>query len=117
MVEQAEASKLCMIIVPEADGDRVLEQLVALDCGGTKIGSRGGFLKRGSSTILSAVPAAEVSKVVAMLHREFPVRNESVPAQQLPFLEDSEATGGGTIEVRVGGAVMFVLNISRLEQT
>lgn len=117
MVEQAEASKLCLIVVPEADGDRVLERLVALDFGGTKIGSRGAFLKRGSSTILSAVPASELSKVVAMLHREFPVRNESIPVQQLPFMEDSEAAGGGTIEVRVGGAVMFVLNISRLEQT
>ncbi len=117
MVEQGETSKLCLIVVPEADGDRVIEQLVALDFGGTKIGSRGAFLKRGSSTILSAVPASELSKVVAMLHREFPVRNESIPVQQLPFIEDSEAAGGGTIEVRVGGAVMFVLNISRLEQT
>ncbi len=116
MVDQAEASKFCLIIVPEADGDRVLEQLVSLHCSGTKIGSRGGFLKRGSSTILSAVPAAEVSKVVAMLHREFPVRNESIPVQQLPFFEESEA-GGGTVEVRVGGAVMFVLSVSHLEQT
>jgi uncharacterized protein YaaQ len=116
MVEQAESSKLCLIVVPEADGDRVLEKLVALELGGTKVGSRGGFLKRGSSTILSAVPATELSKVVAMLHREFPERNESIPVQQLPFIEDSEAAGSGTIEVRVGGAVMFVLDIDRLEQ-
>jgi uncharacterized protein YaaQ len=117
MTEQADSSKLCLIVVPEADGDRVLEQLVALDFGGTKVGSRGGFRKRGSSTILSAVPASEVSKVIAMLHREFPVRNESIPVQQLPFLEDAEAAGGGTIEVRVGGAVMFLLDISRLVET
>ena len=116
MVEQAESSKLCLIVVPEADGDRVLEKLVSLELGGTKVGSRGGFLKRGSSTILSAVLATELSKVVAMLHREFPERNESIPVQQLPFIEDSEAAGGGTIEVRVGVAVMFVLDIDRLEQ-
>ncbi len=108
---------MCLIVVPEADGERVLEQLGALDFGGTKVGSRGGFLKRGSSTILVGVPASEVPKVVAMLHREFPLRNESIPVQQLPFLEDSEAAGGGTIEVRVGGAVMFVLDISKLIQT
>ncbi|MDP6605808.1 MAG: cyclic-di-AMP receptor [Dehalococcoidia bacterium] len=108
--------KLCTIVVAASDGDRLVEQLVGLDLTGTKIGSTGGFLRRGSATVLSAVPSAMVSKVVAMLHREFPVRSEAIPAQQLPFQEDHETTGE-TVQVRVGGAVMFVLDISRFEQT
>lgn len=112
----SEGRKLCTIVIGAADGDRLLEQLVELDLTGTKIGSTGGFLRRGNATVLSAVPASMVSKVVAMLHREFPVRNESIPAQQLPFQEDREGTGE-TVQVRVGGAVMFVLDISRFEET
>ena len=105
-------SKLCIVIVPDVDGDRLIDALVELGLYSTKIGSTGGFLRRGSSTLLSAVPETELPKVVAMLHREFPVRTELIPARQLPVWEEHELVPE-TVEVRVGGAVMFVLGISR----
>lgn len=107
--------KLCVIIVASPDGDRLMEKLVELDLSGTKTGSTGGFLRRGNNPVLSAVPAAEVPKLVAMLHREFPVRTETIPSHQLPFSEEPELPPE-TVTVRVGGAVMFVLNIDRFEQ-
>lgn len=109
------AAKLCIIIVASEDGDRLLDQLVESGFPGTLIGSTGGFLRRGSATVISAVPGHQVSKLVAMLHRDFPVRTDFIAAHQLAYFEDQEFTE--RVEVRVGGAVMFVLNIDRLEQT
>lgn len=108
----ATPAKLCIVVVPDVDGDRLIDALVELGLYSTKIGSTGGFLRRGSSTLLTAVPETELSKVVAMLHREFPVRTERIPARQLPVWEEHELAPE-TVEVRVGGAVMFVLDISR----
>ncbi len=108
--------KLCGIVVASVDGDRLMEKLVALDLSGPKSRSTGGFLCRGNNTVLRAVPAGEVSKLVAMLHRESPVRTETVPSHELPFSEEPELPpAAGT--VRVSGAVMFVLNIDRFEQS
>ncbi len=108
--------KLCILVVADSDGDRLMEQIVALDLLGTKIGSTGGFLRRGNSTVLSAVPEHDVARLVAMLHREFPVRTEVIPAHQLPYWDEQELAPD-TVEVRVGGAVMFVLDIDRLERS
>ena len=108
--------KLCLLIVADSDGDRLMEQIVRLGLLGTKIGSTGGFLRRGNSTVLSAVPEHDVSRLVAMLHREFPVRTEVIPAHQLPYWDDQELAPE-TVEVRLGGAVMFVLDIDRLERS
>ena len=108
-------TKLCIIIVASEDGDRLLDQLVESGFPGTVIGSTGGFLRRGSATVISAVPDHQVSKLVAMLHRDFPVRTDFIAAHQLAYFEDQEFTD--RVEVRVGGAVMFVLNIDRFERT
>ncbi len=110
-----EPHKLCILVVADADGDRLIEQIVGLGLVGTKIGSTGGFLRRGSSTVLSAVPENGLSRLVAMLHREFPVRTEVIPAHQLPYWDEQELAPE-TVEVRVGGAVMFVLDIDRFER-
>ena len=108
--------KLCILVDADADGDRLMEQLEGLRLLGTKIGSTGGFLRRGNSTVFSAMPEHNVSRLIAMLHREFPVRTEAVPAHQLPYWDEQELAPE-TVEVRVGGAVMFVLDIDRLARS
>lgn len=109
------AMKLCMIIVPREDSDRLMSRLVEHGFPGTAIGSTGGFLRRGSATVLSAVPAEDVAGLIAMLHKQFPERTASVPVHQLPYWEEHEVAPD-TVDVRVGGAVLFVLNIDRFER-
>ncbi len=105
--------KLCIVIVPGADGDRLLDRLAQMDFGATKVGSSGGFLRRGSVSALVAVEDRRVSELMALLHRDFPEVLESVPVNMLPLAEE---WGPPTevIDVRVGGAVVFVIDLEQV---
>lgn len=57
--------KLVVIIVSDGDADRLIQKLVENSIPATKISSTGGFLQRGTATILSGIEASEVEKVIA----------------------------------------------------
>ena len=50
-------TKLIVMIVSDNDSDRLMNRLVEDGLPATKIGSSGGFLRRGNATILSGVAA------------------------------------------------------------
>jgi uncharacterized protein YaaQ len=114
MTEQLVPEKLLVIVVSPNDGDRLMQQLVRDGVPATRIGSSGGFLSRGSSTILSGVPAVQVESVLDLIRRICPVRSELAPVQTLPLV--GTAASGPPIEVRTGGAIVFVLDIERFER-
>ncbi|HEY7269554.1 MAG TPA: cyclic-di-AMP receptor [Dehalococcoidia bacterium] len=81
----------------------------------TKIASSGGFLRRGSATILSGVEDNEVEPLLDLARQECRARKELVPIQNLPVLGEV-ATANEPLEVRVGGATVFVMDIDRFER-
>lgn len=105
--------KFCIIIVPAEDGDRLLGRMGDLHFPATKVGSTGGFLKRGSVTIFSALEESEVPDLITMLHRDFPEVVESMPVATLPLGDDFDFAASA-VDVRVGGAVVFVLPLDRV---
>ena len=108
--------KLVIIIASDADADRLMKRLIEQGLPATKIGSTGGFLHRGSATILSGVEANEVDQVLAMVRTECHARTEYMPVQTLPFFGEG-APLSEPVEVRVGGAIVFVVNVERFEKT
>jgi len=108
--------KLVVVIASDADADRLMKGLIAQGYPATKISSTGGFLHRGNATILSGVEAAEVDQVLAMVRTECHARTEFVPVQTLPFFGEG-STLAEPVEVRVGGAIVFVLSVERFEKT
>lgn len=108
--------KLAVIIASDVDGDRLIKRLVQRGYPATKIGGLGGFLRRGNATILCGVPSADVESVIEIVRAECHARQEFVPVQTLPFLGEG-ATFADPLEVRVGGAVVFVLAVERFEKT
>jgi uncharacterized protein YaaQ len=114
-VEPPDAQKLLVIIVSDADADGLVRAMVQRGHAATKIGSTGGFLRRGNTTLLIGVPLAEVDEVLALIRRLCPARSElltigALPlAGEVPFITEP-------VEVRVGGAVVFVLNVERFER-
>lgn len=81
----------------------------------TKVSSTGGFLRRGSATILSGVEAEKVDLVLGIVRTECQARTELVPAQALPFPES--VLPAEPLTVRTGGAIVFVLPVERFEKT
>lgn len=108
--------KLVVIISSDSDADRLMKGLVEQGYPATKISSTGGFLHRGNATILSGVDASEVDRVLAMVRTQCQARTEFVPVQTLPFFGEG-TTLSEPVEVRVGGAIVFVLNVERFEKT
>lgn len=115
MTEESTAVlKFCMVIVPAEDGDRLLTRMAEHQMRATRIGTTGGFLKRGSATVFSALEEDRVSELVALLHREFPEVTEQMPVANLPLMDDLEISPSTTVDVRIGGAVLFVLPLERM---
>jgi len=106
--------KLLIVIAADEDADRLLEKMARAGHPATKISSTGGFLRRGNATILSGVPAEAVDRVVAMVRAECRPRQEYIPVQALPF--PGSLAPGQPLQVRVGGAIVFVLHIERFEK-
>ena len=81
----------------------------------TKVSSTGGFLRRGNVTIFSGVDAGDVDTVIALIRSECEARTEFLPAQALPFPES--ILPSEPVEVRTGGAIIFVVCVERFEKT
>lgn len=104
--------KLLWIVVGDTDADGLVRAMVTRGYAATKVGSTGGFLRRGNSVILSGVEAAAVEEVLTLVRQLCPPRTEllamsAIPVGgDLPFLNEP-------IEVRAGGAVVFVVAVER----
>ena len=108
--------KLIVAIVQDVDAGRVLDALMTEGYRTTKISSTGGFLVRGNTTILIGVQDEQVDPVLDVLRKHCEARREFVS----PVLPLSEAASAHhwvqPMEVEVGGATVFVLDVERFEQ-
>jgi len=111
----ADPDRLLLIMVSGGDADRLIRRMVERGLQATKISSTGGFLRRGNATLLSGVPDARVDEVLELVREECRARVELAPLQALPFLGDGIGVAE-PIEVRTGGATVFVLDVLRFER-
>lgn len=107
--------KLIVVITSDAEADALIKKLVERGYPATKVSSTGGFLRRGNATIFSGVEANDLDNVVAIIRHECKARTEFIPAQSLPFPESIYPAE--PVQVRVGGAIVFVLPVERFEKT
>jgi uncharacterized protein YaaQ len=107
--------KLLIIIASDSDADTLIQKLVQRGYPATKVSSTGGFLRRGSATIFSGVDSDDVDNVIALIRSECEARTEFLPAQALPFPES--ILPSEPVEVRTGGAIVFVVSVDRFEKT
>ncbi len=106
--------KLMVIITAAEDVDRLLDRMIEAGHPATKISSTGGFLRRGNATILSGVAVGAVDGVLAMVRAHCEPREEYVPVQALPF--PGSLPPNEPLPVRVGGAIVFVLDVEQFEK-
>jgi len=106
--------KLLIVIAAAEDADRLLVKMMEADYPVTKISSTGGFLRRGNATLLSGVGADAVDTVLDMIRAECQPRAEYVPVQALPF--PGSLPPGQPLQVRAGGAIVFVVDVERFEK-
>lgn len=106
--------KLIIAIVHDDDATKVVKELNKQGFRVTRMCSSGGFLKAGNTTLMVGVDEEGVDKVLSVIEMKSKARQETV---------NSAMTSAGTmgymsypIEVTVGGATVFVLDVNRFEK-
>lgn len=103
--------KLVVAIIHDEDAHDLISALSEASIGVTKLASTGGFLRAGNTTVLAGVEAGQVDLVLEKIKENCKVRKEITTSAAMM----SEASGFMTMpmEVTVGGATVFVLDVSQ----
>ncbi len=107
--------KLIIAIVQDQDVNRLLEKLLDNGIGATKLASTGGFLKVGSTTLLIGVENHQVEEVLGYLRETCKARKQLVT----PLAAVGRSISAfipQPVEVKVGGATVFIIDVERFEK-
>jgi uncharacterized protein YaaQ len=106
--------KLIMAIISSDDSRDALERLTKAGFRATVISTTGGFLREGNTTIFLGTEDQKITQAVEVLQQTCRRRTQWV--SPLPTLEGPGLEMSEPIEVSVGGAVIFVMNVEQFVQ-
>ena len=107
--------KLVVAIVQDEDVDALTDELVKAGHRFTKVSTTGSFLRTGNTSLLIGVEDNVVDAALGILERTCRRRTQ-VAVPYSPALEPGLLYLPENIEVEVGGAVVFVMNVNRFER-
>jgi uncharacterized protein YaaQ len=100
--------KLIIAIVSNDDSSSLMKELVKRRYFVTKLASSGGFLKKGNTTLMIGAKAEDVDSIVKIITDFSRTRNELVPSSLISEYGIIQST---PIEVTVGGATLFIIDV------
>ncbi|MEA4823767.1 MAG: cyclic-di-AMP receptor [Clostridiaceae bacterium] len=105
--------KMVLAIINQDDANMVVNALMQEGYSITKLSTTGGFLRAGNMTILVGVEDEKVPKVLNIIHKQSHSRRQVIPT--------ASELGMGyypsmPVEVTVGGATVFVLNVDQFQR-
>jgi uncharacterized protein YaaQ len=107
--------KLIVAVVQDKDSIKLIEALMTKGYRATKLASTGGFLKEGNTTLLIGVDTDQVPEVLSIIRKTCKSREQLVtPLTPVGGPVDSYVPY--PIEVIVGGATVFVVNVEQYEK-
>jgi uncharacterized protein YaaQ len=107
--------KLIMSIVHNDDARPLIDALMQGGYRATKISTTGGFLREGNATIFVGTQDEKVEEVLNIIRENCHTRSQHVNPLP-PVMEPGEMYLPTPIEVEVGGAIVFVINVDRFER-
>jgi uncharacterized protein YaaQ len=106
--------KLIMAIVSSDDSREVLNRMTKAGFRATVISTTGGFLREGNTTMFLGTDDQKVAQALDILRQACRRRTQWV--SPLPTLEGPGLEMSEPIEVSVGGATAFVMNVEQFVQ-
>ena len=107
--------KLIIAVVQDQDANKLLNALMEKGYGATKLASTGGFLRQGNTTLLIGTKDGEVGEVTAIIKEICHTRKQLVS----PMATVERAVSSyipSPVEVEVGGAAIFVVQVESFEK-
>lgn len=102
--------KLIIAIVNSEDASAVLSELTGQGFSVTKLATSGGFLRAGNVTMMIGVEEEQVQKALSVIEEFSSQRKQQVPVNST-YIGDSMISV--PVEVTVGGATVFVLDVEQ----
>jgi uncharacterized protein YaaQ len=99
-------------IVQREDAGVLIDALTEKGYRATRINTAGGFLKEGNATVLVGVEDPAVDEVLSLVEASCNTRTQYINPLP-PVMEPGEFYMPYPVEVQVGGATVFVLNVER----
>ncbi|NLW23471.1 MAG: hypothetical protein GXY88_09540 [Tissierellia bacterium] len=103
--------KLIIAIVQDQDVPGLLDDLTEHEYRVTKLASTGGFLKAGNTTLLIGVEDEEVEDVIGIV--EDNCKTREITTSLLTVSMPGDAYMPYPLEVKVGGATLFVIDVEK----
>ena len=107
--------KLVIAIVHDDDADELIERLTKHGIGVTKLATTGGFLKSGNTTLFIGIDEEKLEGVMGTIKQVCNTRKEVISPPS-PVLGITGVYVPSPIEVTVGGATVFVLEVDSFEK-
>jgi len=104
--------KMVIAIVQDDDSLELVETLTQKNFGVTKLATTGGFLKSGNTTLLIGVSKEQTQEVIDII-TEICKKREEVVVSSTPYTGDTGVYMQYPIEVQVGGATVFVIDVDQ----
>ncbi|MBN2285505.1 MAG: cyclic-di-AMP receptor [Tissierellales bacterium] len=108
--------KLVIAVIQDEDAGKVSNRLRDEDFGLTKLASTGGFLSAGNTTLLIGVEENQVDQVLEIVKENCKTRKRMTTASMPSAYTAASGYIPRTIEVLVGGATVFVVDVDRFEK-
>lgn len=106
--------KLILAIVSNDDSSKVMKALVKENFKVTKLATTGGFFMSGNTTLLIGAQDDEVQNVVDIIGNNSKKRNKLVPNSITN--QFSGVFNEKPVEVKIGGATIFILDVFKFLQ-
>ncbi len=103
--------KLILAIVQKDDAGRLVDALTKQEYRATRINTAGGFLKESNATILVGVDDYQVDAVLSIIKANCQTRIKQINPLP-PIMEPGEFYVPYPVDIEVGGATVFVLNVA-----
>ncbi len=107
--------KLVFSIISNDDASIVMRELTKEGFSVTKMASTGGFLRVGNITLLVGTEEENVQTVIDIITKFSAKRKQTVFSGE-PYLGVSAGYFSHPVEVEVGGATIFVIDVERFEK-
>ncbi len=103
--------KLIISIVQDQDAGSLVDDLMDKNFRVTKLSSTGGFLKSGNTTLLMGVEDSDVDPVLKIIEENCKTRE--ITTSLLTVAMPGDTYMPFPLEVKVGGATVFILNVEQ----
>lgn len=106
---------LIVAIVHSDDAPGLLEALTEQGHRATRINTAGGFLKESNATILLGVEEAQADQVMSVVRTNCQTRTQYINPLP-PVMEPGDFYMPYPVEVQIGGATVFILEVEQFIQ-